>query len=181
MQRPQGTEGRRRRHDAGPGGRCTGQGGDDAEAQRNGHGRTTGALDFVGAHHVAAAKVAGFVGDDAEQLVRRIGLHDQAGIEADREMEGGKGVEIVACDQQVVNLGRVEPGGVKDRRRLGLEEGFDFGIADDVLRIARIVLREGRRVHKRQRRQGEGAAGQNPGHGFGAGKQCNDVHDASDP
>ncbi len=84
------------------------------------------------------------MGNDAEQLVRCIALHDQAGIEPYGEMKSRKGVEVVACDQQVMYLGRIQPGRVEDGRGLGLEKGLDFSVADDVLRIARIVLGEGR-------------------------------------
>jgi hypothetical protein len=57
----------------------------------------------------APAKVSGFVGDDALQLVGRLGLQDQAGIEAHHQALGGEGVQFLVADQQDANRLRIQP------------------------------------------------------------------------
>ena len=95
--------------------------------------RTGGAFDLIGAHHVAAAEVAGFVGDDAEKLVGRVGFHDGAGIDADAQTQRGESIQVVAGDQQVMYAVGVKTGGFQDGPRLGFQETLNLGIADNAL------------------------------------------------
>ena len=90
--------------------------------------------------HVAADDVAGLVGDDADHLVGRLGLHEGAGVDEHVAAVDHEGVEAVVPDDAHGDVLRAEAGGLEDRQRVVLEQVLDLGVADQ-----RQALRRGRR------------------------------------
>ena len=81
--------------------------------------------------HVAAGDVARFVGEDADHLVRRIGLHERAGVHEDVAAVDDEGVEGIVVDDAHRDAAGAEPGSLEDLLRVVVEERLDFRIADE--------------------------------------------------
>ena len=94
---------------AGDTGRRPEQGGEDllcrAVAQR-----------FLGLRQVAAGDVAGFVGDDADQLAGVLDLHQQPGIEEQLLATGDEGVYLRVLDDVDLDRRRIEAGDLEHWR-----------------------------------------------------------------
>ena len=119
-------------------GRRTGN--DRADAEKPGDDRhRLGARElFAQPVLVAAGDVARLVCDDADDLVRRLGLQQRAGVD-EHATAGDEGVEARIVDQNDVDAGFREAGGLEDRARIVAHQRLDLGVAHD-----RHVLRKGR-------------------------------------
>ena len=82
---------------------------------------------------MAAGDVARFVRDDADYLVRRIGLLQGAGVNEHVAAIEHKGVEGVALDDADGDAALAEPCCLEDRPRVIVEQLLDLGIADQAL------------------------------------------------
>ncbi len=110
--------------------RRSGGGGQNAQA----HGQQIGGQGRLAAYvarHVAAGDVAGFVGDDPDQLVGVLGLLDQAGIDIDGQAAGGEGVDVLVADQHHVDVLGVQPRGFPDGQAVLVHDLLDLRVADD--------------------------------------------------
>ena len=76
---------------------------------------------------VATRRVAGFVGDDADQLVGVVGLIDEIGADVDQLSVRRRGVEEVLHDHDGDVLG-IEPGGDEDRIAFLVQDLVDLGV-----------------------------------------------------
>jgi hypothetical protein len=94
---------------------------------------------FVAAHQMTAGDMAGFVGDDADDLERIVRLLQRAGVNEDILPAGDEGVELRAVDQNDMDVVRFQPGGDPNRRAECPQRLFDLGVAEQ----RRNVLRHG--------------------------------------
>ena len=85
---------------------------------------------------VAAGDVAGLVRDHADDLVRRLGLQQRAGVD-EHAAAGDEGVEARIVDQDDFDAGLRQARRLEDRPRIVAHQRLDLGIADDrhVLRM----------------------------------------------
>ncbi len=102
---------------------------------------------------VAAGDVAAFVGDHADQLIGRLGIHQRAGMDEHVVAVDDEGVEGAVVDDVDVDVLRAEPGGIEDRLRIGAQQRFRLGVADQ----SGGGIRRGRR-DQRQREPNDGGA-----------------------
>ena len=96
------------------------------------------------AHQMAAGKVAGFVREHADDLVRRLGVEQRAGVDEDVAAVHDEGVEaaVIEHDDPHVLLG--EPGRLQNRLRIVAQQLLDLGVADDRQAARRLFLRQRR-------------------------------------
>ena len=80
---------------------------------------------------MAAGDVAGFVGDDADDLQRIVRLFQHAGIDEDILAAGDEGVQLRAVDQDDVDIVGVQAGGDPDRGAEGSQRLLDLCIAEE--------------------------------------------------
>ncbi len=71
------------------------------------------------------------MGKHADHLVRRIRIHQRAGIDEDAAAVGDEGVEGPVVDDDDLNVLLGEPGGLQKRLRVFAQQLLDLGIADD--------------------------------------------------
>ena len=126
--------GRARHHRAG-----AEQAGDD------GHGLDVFEL-FAKLLFVAAGDMAAFVRDDADDLVRRLGLHQRAGVD-EQAPSRDEGVEGRIVDQHDADAGAGEARRLEDRPRVVAHQRLDLGVAHH---------RHALRKHGERLRQGDG-------------------------
>ena len=86
---------------------------------------------LVGARQMAAGDMAGLVGDDADELIGRLAAQDRAAVHEQVLAAGDEGVEGRVVDDVDMNRGRIEAGRGEDWRRVGADDIFDLGIAQD--------------------------------------------------
>ncbi len=101
---------------------------------------------------MAAFDVAAFVRDHADQLIGRLCIHDRAGMHEHVVAVDDEGVEGAVVDDVDIDVLRAEPGGFKDRLRIGPQQRFRLSVADQ----PGGVRRGGR--HQRQREASDGGA-----------------------
>ena len=82
------------------------------------------------ARQVAARDVAGLVRDDADQLVGRLGLGQQSGVDEDLHAAGDEGVDALVVDDVDLHRGGIEAGSGEDRIGIGAQGRLDLRIAD---------------------------------------------------
>ena len=80
---------------------------------------------------MAAGDVAGLVGEHADHLVRRIRLHDRAGIDEDAPAVGDEGVEGAAVDDHDLDVLLRQPGRLQERLGVFAQQLLDLGVAHD--------------------------------------------------
>ena len=93
---------------------------------------------------MAAGDVARLMSDHADDLVRRLGLEQGAGID-EHAPAGDEGVEGGIVDQNDLDAGAGQSGGFEDRARIVAHQRLDLGVADDrhaALRVRKRDLRE---------------------------------------
>ena len=83
---------------------------------------------------MAVGDVAELVRDHALDLVGVVGGLDQARMDVDGLPAGDEGVDRVVVDQHDLDVARVEPGRLDERRRHVGEHRLGLGIAQDRLR-----------------------------------------------
>ena len=88
---------------------------------------------LLGAGQMAAGDMAGLVRQNAEQLVRGVDAHDQAGVDEFVLPGGDKGIELLVLDQIDVERARLEPRRLPDRRHHRSDLGLDLGVPDEGL------------------------------------------------
>ncbi len=98
---------------------------------------------------VAAGDVAGLVGQHADHLVRRLGVHQRAGIDEDALGVDDEGVERAIVDDGDLDVLLGEAGGAQDRLRVVAQQLLDLGVAND-----RQPWRQALRVHRRRHDSG---------------------------
>ena len=81
--------------------------------------------------HVAADDVAGFVRDHADHLVRRLRLHQRAGVDEDVVPVEHEGVEGIVLHDAHLDAPRSESRRAEDRARVVVEQVLDLGVADE--------------------------------------------------
>ncbi len=96
---------------------------------------------------VAAGKMAGFMGEHADDLVRRFRLHDRAVIDEDAPAVGHEGVEGAFVDDHHLDVLFFQPGGAQDRARIVAQQLLGLGVAQD-----RRAARSGQRPASAQAR-----------------------------
>jgi len=80
-----------------------------------------------------ARDMAGFMGKHADQLIRRLRPHDQAGIDEFVLSAGDERIDLLVLDQIDVQCVRIEPRRLPNRGHHRADVGLDLGIADKVL------------------------------------------------
>ncbi len=83
------------------------------------------------ARQMAAGDVAGLVREHADDLVRRLRVHQRAGIDEDAAAVGDEGVEGAVVDDDDLDVLLGEPGGLQNRLRVFAQQLLDLGVADD--------------------------------------------------
>ncbi len=77
-----------------------------------------------------ADDVAAFMGDDADHLVWRLGLHQRAGMDEHIVPVDDEGVEAAVVDDVNFDGLRAQPRSVEDRLGVGADQSLGLGIAD---------------------------------------------------
>ena len=80
---------------------------------------------------MTAGDVAGLVGEHADHLIRRIRLHDRAGIDEDAPAVGDEGVEGAAVDDHDLDVLLRQPGRLQDRLGVFAQQLLDLGVPHD--------------------------------------------------
>ncbi len=95
---------------------------------------------------MAASQVARLVGDNADDLVRRLRLQQRAGVDEDAPPRD-EGVEARVIDQDDFNAGFGQTGGLEDGPGVVAYQRLDLSVANDcdVLRMGR---QTGRKRHQ---------------------------------
>ena len=83
------------------------------------------------ARQMAAGDVAGFVREHADDLVRRLRVHQRAGIDEDAPAVRHEGVERAVVDDDDLDVLLREAGGAQDRLGVVAQQLLDLGVADD--------------------------------------------------
>ena len=99
---------------------------------------------FTRSDRMATGGMAGFVGDDADQLVRIGGFGDQARINADQLAVHGDGVQFLIADEQDGDILRVQACSDKDGVGVGVQGLFNLGVTKEA---DASVLRSDRGLH----------------------------------
>ena len=81
-------------------------------------------------HQMAAGQVAGFVREHADDLVRRLGVEQRAGIDEDVAAVHDEGVERAVAEHDHPDVLLGEAGGAQDRLRVVAQQLLDLGVAD---------------------------------------------------
>ena len=94
------------------------------------------------AQQMSAGKVAGFVGEHADDFVRRLGFEQRAGVDEDMAAVHDEGIEAAVVEHDRRGCSAcARPGGVQDRRRIVAQQLLDLGVADDRQATRRPLLR----------------------------------------
>ena len=109
-----------------------------------------------------ADDMPGLVRQHPDQLIRRLRLFDQAGIEEDRLSAGDKRVQLVVGSEVDFHIGGIETGGAPDRGSERADIVFDLGVADDVQTTSAAALRPDRRRKADERHECRGHNGGSP-------------------
>ena len=109
---------------------------------------------------MSAGEVAGFVRDDADHLVRRLGVDQRAGVHDHAAAARHEGVELPVLHNDDLGVARADAGGAEDRRGIVAQQLLDLGIADD--RATRCVLRAPPSEAKARRRREQTARAPSP-------------------
>ena len=104
---------------------------------------------------VAAGNMTGLVRQHADDLVRRLGVHQRAGVHEDAAAVHDEGVERLVVDQRDLDVLLREPRDLQDRLRVVPHQLLDLGVADQ-----RNAARQARRLrgNRRRNRQEAGTA-----------------------
>ena len=102
---------------------------------------------------MATFDMAAFVGDDADQLIWRLRVHQRAGMDEHVVAVDDEGVEGAVVDDVDVDVLRAETRSVENRLRIGPQQQFRLGVADQ----PGGGIRRGRR-DQRQREPNDGGA-----------------------
>ena len=106
---------------------------------------------------MAAGEVAGFMRHHADDLVRRLRLHDRAVVDEDAAAVGNEGVEDALVDDHHLDVLLFQTGGAQDRPGIFAQQLLGLGVAEH--RRALVLLRHGR--HRRDgKRDGRRQRGQ---------------------
>ena len=92
---------------------------------------------LVAAGLVAAGDVAELVGDHRADLVDRVELGQEAGMDEDVLAAGDEGVGVAVLDDVDADARRVEAGGAEERPGGALQRVLDLGVADQRQRRGR--------------------------------------------
>jgi hypothetical protein len=79
---------------------------------------------------VTAGDVAGFVRDDTDHLVGRVGLHQRAGVYEDVLAIEHEGVEGIVLHNAHLDTPRAEPGRLEQRSGVVAEDVLNLTVAD---------------------------------------------------
>jgi hypothetical protein len=112
-----------------------GHGRQQAQAHGQQEGLHAGRLHLARAGVVAGGQVADFVGDDALQLVGRLGLQDQPGVDPHHPRRG-EGVQVLGADDRDLHVAGIDAGGPQDRVGVPVQDLLDLGVADQGLALA---------------------------------------------
>ncbi len=122
------------------------------------------------ARQMAAGDVAAFMRQHADQLVGRLGAHDQAGVDEDALAARHEGVERIVLDDHDLDRVGIETGGLPDRHHHGADVVLDFGVADQIEPLTLLRARGTKRRQREQRETEEGGnAFEHGRHGLSAG------------
>ena len=83
------------------------------------------------ARQMAAGNVAGLVGEHADHLVRRLRLHQRAGIDEDAPAVGDEGVEGAAVDDHDLDVLLRQPGRLQERLGVVAQQLLDLRVPHD--------------------------------------------------
>jgi hypothetical protein len=150
----------------------SGGSGQPAQQQRK-QGDAGGRLRSRRADHVAAGDVAQLVGEHALHFVDVVGRADEAGMDIDCLPTGHESVDRAIVEQDDIDIARIEPRRLDDRRRHVAKQRFGFRIAQHVLRQHRLRGERQGRHGGTDSRQGAAQAGEEQA-GLGRGAH----HDA---
>ncbi len=145
-------------HQRGAGVGRAGGGGQDAQSHGQQEGFHRLALALAGASEVAASHVPGLVGDDTDQLIGRLGLHDQAGEDEHLLAARDEGVQVVGAHDVELHRLRIDAGGDEDRIGVLMQDLLDLGVTDEGA-VGQILLSPRCGRVERHRRQPGGRAG----------------------
>ena len=85
---------------------------------------------------MAAGDVAAFVGDDADQLLGVVALHQQAGMDKEILAARDEGVDRILFDQDDVDRFGFDAGRLEDWPSVTSDDMLNFGVADEVQFLA---------------------------------------------
>lgn len=131
----------------------------DPEQHGDDRGGLRGRELFAQPREMAAGDVAGFVREDANDLVRRPQFHDRAGVHEDAPAVHHERVEAAIVDDGDLDVLLREPGAAQDRLGVVPQQLLGFGVANG----RDVALRAGRKAGCDQ--GGRGDHGQRP-HGW---------------
>ena len=84
------------------------------------------------ARQMAACNMAAFMGQNADDLIGRFGIHQGADIDENLLAIGDKSIEGAIADQKNARGGGIDIGGTENRRGIFAHQLFDFCITNDV-------------------------------------------------
>ena len=113
---------------------------------------------------VPAGDVARLMGEDADDLVRRLGVHERADIDEDLLAVRHEGVEGAVVDQDDLGRACIDAGGLEDRQGIVAQELLGLDVAHDAGLAAPLC--------GRHRRGGDAAANQAPAWPAGPGREA---------
>ena len=129
----------------------TGDHGADAEQHGDDRGGLRRGELFAQPCQMPTGDVAGLVREHADHLVRRLGVHQRAGIDEDAAAVHDEGVEGLLVDDGDADVLLREAGGAQDRLRVVAQQLLGLGVADD--RNPRRLCAGRRRCHQHRRRR----------------------------
>ena len=83
------------------------------------------------ARQMPAGDMAGLMGENADHLIRRLGLGQKPGMDEDALAAGDEGVDARIVDQIDVHRAGIETGRLEDRLGIEPHQAFDLGVADE--------------------------------------------------
>ena len=105
-----------------------------ADAEQGGDERRRGAPcdGLAEPGEVAVVDVRRLVRDDADDLARRLGGDDRAGVDEHPRRVDDEGVEALVDDEEDLDVAGLDVGLLEDRRGVVLEQRLGLGVAGDV-------------------------------------------------
>ena len=80
---------------------------------------------------MSAGDVTGLVGEHADDLIRRLRLHQRAAVDEDAAAVGDEGVERTVVDDDDLNILLRQTRRAQNRLRILPQQLLDLGVADD--------------------------------------------------
>ncbi len=122
---------------------------------------------------IAAGDMAKFVGDDALHFIGIVGGGDEAAMDIDNLPARDEGVDVLVIDEDDLDVARLQPCGLNDRRGHIVEQFFGFRVAQNALRLRGAGHHQAGEREQESGKTGESALKEE---GKGAGEGAGQIH-----